>query len=208
MRKVIAGLFMSLDGVVESPASWAFPRYLDAELTQIIRAGLPQADAVLMGRRTYEDFARLWPSQPRTVPMASFLNDSPKYVVSSLLRGPLEWANSILLPGTLAGELVRLKALPGANIQIPGSPTLVRSLLREGLLDKLAVSICPVVVGVGARLFDETIRDVSLRVAESRVLRTGVLNVVYEPQRGKRSDPPIEFARAGAAHLVSRPRGA
>jgi dihydrofolate reductase len=187
MRKIVAGLFMSLDGVVESPASWAFSRYLDAELAQIIGAGLREADAVLMGRQTYEEFAKLWPSQPNTVPMASFLNGSPKYVVSSALREPLEWAKSTLLRGKLADELAQLKAQPGKNIQIPGSPTLVRSLLREGLLDELAVSICPVVVGVGARLFDETIRDVSLRVAEARTLGTGVLNVMYEPQGGTRA---------------------
>jgi dihydrofolate reductase len=198
MRKIVAGLFLSLDGVVESPNHWAFSRYLDAELAQIIGAGIREADAVLMGRRTYEEFARLWPSQPSTVPMASFLNGSPKYVVSSSLREPLEWARSALLRGRLEDELAKLKAQPGKNIQIPGSPTLVRSLLRQGLLDELAVSICPVVVGVGARLFDETIRDVSLRVVESRVLATGVLNVVYEPRGSNGSDRPIVFPSAAA----------
>jgi dihydrofolate reductase len=198
MRKIVAGLFMSLDGVVESPANWAFSRYLDAELAQIIGAGVREADAVLMGRRTYEEFAKLWPAQPSTVPMAAFLNGAPKYVVSSSLRGPLEWAGSTVLQGDLTDELSALKAHPGKNIQVPGSPTLVRALVREGLLDQLAVSICPVVVGAGARLFDETIRDVSLRVVESRVLSTGVLHVVYEPQANRSAERSLSFPQAAS----------
>jgi dihydrofolate reductase len=196
MRKINAGLFMSLDGVVEAPRSWAFSRYLDAELAQIIGAGIREADAVLMGRRTYEEFARLWPTQPRSVPMAAFLNGSTKYVVSSSLRGPLEWTPSMLLQGELTSELSALKAQSGKNIQVPGSPTLVRALVRQGLLDQLAISICPVVVGAGARLFDETVRDLTLTVVESRVLRTGVVHVVYELQATRASKEPLSFPRA------------
>jgi dihydrofolate reductase len=198
MRKIVAGLFMSLDGVTESPAHWAFSRYLDAELAQIIGAGIRQADAVLLGRRTYEEFTKLWPTQPDTVPMARFLNGSPKYVVSSTLRGPLAWANSIVLRGTLADELAALKAQPGGNIQVPGSPSLVRALLNEGLLDELAVSICPVVVGAGGRLFDATSHGMSLRVRESRVLGTGVLHAVYEPQVHGDFERPLAFPSAAA----------
>ena len=183
MRKIVAGLFMSLDGVVESPGTWAFQRYLDAEQGQMISAGIVEADAVLLGRRTYEEFVRLWPGQPDSVPMARFLNGSPKYVVSSSLRTPLEWANSTLLRGDLAQELTALKNLPGKNIQVPGSPALVRALVRDGLLDELALSICPVVVGTGARLFDETTRNLSLRLVQSRTLASGVLAVTYEPKR-------------------------
>ncbi len=132
MRKIVAGLFMSLDGVVESPNTWAFSRYLDAEMSQRIGAGILQADAVLLGRRTYEEFAKLWPTQPNNVPMARFLNGSPKYVVSASLRAPLEWANSTLVQGNLDEALASLREQPGKNIQVPGSPTLVRALLRAG----------------------------------------------------------------------------
>jgi dihydrofolate reductase len=183
MRKIVAGLFVSLDGVVESPANWAFSRFLDAELAQVIESGILEADAVLMGRRTYEEFARIWPNQPSDVPMARFLNGSPKYVVSSSLREPLSWANSTLIRSHLSQELTALKEQRGKIIQVPGSPTLVRTLLREGLLDELGISICPVVVGTGARLFDRTTRDVSLKLIRSRILGTGVLQVTYEPQR-------------------------
>jgi dihydrofolate reductase len=188
MRKIVAGLFMSLDGVVESPGTWAFERYLDAEQGQMIRAGIVEADAVLLGRRTYEEFVRLW------------LNGSPKYVVSSSLRTPLEWANSTLLRGDLAQELTALKNLPGKNIQVPGSPALVRALVRDGLLDELALSICPVVVGTGARLFDETTRDVSLRLVQSRTLASGVLAVTYEPRRSghRAAERDVSFPLAAA----------
>jgi dihydrofolate reductase len=121
---------------------------------------------VLLGRRTYEEFTQLWPKQPDTVPMAKFLNGSPKYVVSSTLRDPLGWANSLVIRGNLA--------------------------------DELAVSICPVVVGAGGRLFDGTIHDLSLRVRESRVLGTGVLHAVYEPQVHRGSERPIAFPQAAA----------
>jgi dihydrofolate reductase len=183
MRKIVAGLFMSLDGVVESPSTWAFSRYLDAEMAQAIGSGILAADAVLLGRRTYQEFAKLWPNQPSSVPMARFLNGSPKYVVSASLRAQLEWANSTLIRGNLPQELTALKKRPGKNIQVPGSPILVRTLLRDGLLDELALSICPIVVGKGARLFDETTHDVGLKLVHSHVLASGVLAVTYTPER-------------------------
>jgi dihydrofolate reductase len=201
MRKIVAGLFMSLDGVVESPSTWAFARYLDAEMAQAIGAGILAADAVLLGRRTYEEFAKLWPNQPSSVPMARFLNGSPKYVVSASLRAQLEWANSTLIRGNLAQELTALKEQPGKNIQVPGSPILVRTLLRDGLLDELALSICPIVVGKGARLFDETAHDVGLKLVHSHVLASGVLAVTYTPERVDNNcvaERPLSFPNAAA----------
>jgi dihydrofolate reductase len=198
MRKIVAGLFVSLDGVVESPGAWAFSRYLDAEMAETISSGILEADAVLLGRRTYEEFAKLWPNQPSSVPMARFLNDSPKYVLSASLRAPLEWANSTLIRGNFVEELTALKEQLGKNIQVPGSPTLVRTLLRAGLLDELALSICPVVLGRGARLFDETTHDVSMTVVRSHVLPSGVLAVTYAPERADNSaaERPLGFPAA------------
>src|SRR5947209_8375729 len=109
MRKLVAGLLMSLDGVVESPNVWGWPRYMNDEMSQAIVAGIAQADAVLLGRRTYLEFARIWPDQGSDVPMADFLNNAPKYVVSTTLRAPLEWENSHLLTGDLAQQLNNLK---------------------------------------------------------------------------------------------------
>jgi dihydrofolate reductase len=180
MRRIVAGLLMSLDGVVESPNEWGFSRYFNDEMQEGIAAGVTQADAVLLGRRTYLEFAELWPNQGSEVPMADFLNNSPKYVVSATLK-TLGWANSRLLTGDLAEELTKLKEQPGKNILIPGSPRLVRSLLRDRLLDELSLNICPVVVGSGMRLFDEITDLLPLRLVNSTTLSTGVLGVTYQP---------------------------
>ncbi len=180
MRKIVAGLLMSLDGVVESPNDWGWGRYFNDEMKQGIAAGIAQADAVLLGRRTYLEFAGLWPQQGSEVLMSDFLNNSPKYVVSSTLQPLLEWANSTLLTGDLATALTRLKQQRGKNILIPGSPTLVRSLLSAGLLDQLNLNVCPVVVGQGMRLFDGIKHHVSLKLTESTTLKTGVLGLTYE----------------------------
>ncbi|HEV2014539.1 MAG TPA: dihydrofolate reductase family protein [Candidatus Dormibacteraeota bacterium] len=180
MRKIVAGLLISLDGVVESPSEWGFSRYFNDEMRDGIAAGIAQADAVLLGRRTYLEFAALWPKQGSDVLMADFLNNSPKYVVSKTLDR-LEWANSSLVTGALAAELGKLKQHSGKNILIPGSPTLVRSLLRDGLLDELSLNICPVVVGSGMRLFDEITDQLHLKLVDSRTLNTGVVGVTYQP---------------------------
>jgi dihydrofolate reductase len=180
IRKIVAGLLMSLDGVVESPNEWGFSRYFNDEMKDGIAAGIAQADAVLLGRRTYLEFAKVWPNQGSDVLMADFLNTSPKYVVSTTLD-TLEWANSSRISGDLAAELGKLKQRPGKNILIPGSPTLVRSLLRDGLLDELSLNICPVVVGSGMRLFDEITHPLRLKLVDSRTLSTGVVGVTYQP---------------------------
>ena len=179
MRKIITGLFMSLDGVVEAPFSWA-SAYFNDEMFNWIGAGLPGADAILLGRRTYLEFAGIWPSQGSSVPMADFLNNTPKYVVSSTLDA-LEWGPAALMRGDLVGEISALKQQPGKNIQVPGSPTLVRWLLRNGLLDELSLGIAPIVVGSGMRLFEETGEHLPLNLAESGALSTGMLTVTYPP---------------------------
>ena len=180
MRKIVAGLLISLDGVAESPNEWGFSQYFNDEMAKGIAAGIAQADAVLLGRRTYLEFVKIWPNQGSDVLMADFLNHSPKYVVSSTLKR-LEWANSRLVTGSLADELTKLKARPGKNILIPGSPTLVRSLLRDGLLDELNLNICPVLVGSGMRLFEGIADQERLKLVDSRTLSNGVLGVTYQP---------------------------
>jgi dihydrofolate reductase len=178
-RKIVAGLFISLDGVVESPGEWGF-QYMNAEMSQGISSGIAQADAVLLGRRTYEEFARMWPSQGSDVPMADFLNHSPKYVVTST-SDTLRWQPAIRVQGDIVAELTMLKRQPGGNIQVPGSPTLVRWLLVNGLLDQLSLSICPIVVGSGMRLFDEVTQPVRLKLVHETSLSTGVIGATYEP---------------------------
>lgn len=180
MRRIVAGLFISLDGVVESPETWHFPYFNTDELWARIEAGLAEADAILLGRRTYQRFAKFWPNQGSEVPMADFLNNTPKYVVSATLD-TLEWSNSIRVTGALGEELTKLKRQPGKNIQMPGSPTLVRSLLRDGLLDELSLVIDPIVVGSGMRLFDGITGQLRLKLVDSMTLSTGALSVTYQP---------------------------
>jgi dihydrofolate reductase len=191
MRKIVAALFMSLDGVVESPEHWGF-QYFSEELTAAVSDEIAQADAVLLGRRTYLEFAEIWPSQGSEVPMSEFLNESHKYVVSTRLDN-FEWEPATLISGNLRDELIKLKEQPGKNIQIPGSPTLVCSLLRDRFLDELTLSICPIVVGAGLRLFEGISNHVPLDVLHSAPFRNGVVNVTYAPASADRlpDQPPV-----------------
>jgi hypothetical protein len=131
MRKLVAGLMMSLDGVVESPENWARP-YFNGEMQELIDAGVAQADAILLGRRTYLEFAELWPNQDSEVPLADFMNETPKYVVSSTLETH-EWGPSSLVRRDLAQEVGRLKRQAGKNIQQPqaGAIAAARSAARS-----------------------------------------------------------------------------
>jgi dihydrofolate reductase len=179
MRSIAAGLFMSLDGVVEAPGQWGF-QFMNDEMSQGIADGISQADAVLLGRRTYLEFAQLWPGQGSDVLMADFLNHSIKYVVSSKLN-LLSWQPAVQIRGDIVEELTRLKQLPGKNIQVPGSPTLVRFLLLNGLLDVLSLNICPVVVGSGMRLFEDMTSMLKLKLVHSSIMSTGVIGATYAP---------------------------
>jgi dihydrofolate reductase len=195
MRKITTGLAISLDGVVESPDRWGW-RYLNDEMNEQIAAGIAQSDAILLGRRTYLQFADLWPKQGNEVPMADFLNHTPKYIVSSTLED-LDWGPATLLTGDPANAITELKAQPGKNIQVPGSPTLVRWLLREGLLDELALMVCPVVVASGMRLFDELAHQITFRLTASKPLSTGALAATYKPADAPGGNQSFPDAAAG-----------
>jgi dihydrofolate reductase len=177
MRKLFAGLAMSLDGVVHEPSAWI---QFDDEMGAIMAAGLARSDAVLLGTRTYSDFAEIWPPYGTSTPMAAFLNQTPKYVVTHTLDS-LDWGPAHRLGGDLATSVTALKAEAGRDIIVPGSPRLVASLLRERLLDELALMIAPVVVGSGLRLFDEKLAGLALTLVGSQALSSGVLSVTYRP---------------------------
>src|ERR687898_3403534 len=163
MRKVTAGLFLSLDGVMESPEKWHFP-YFNDEMGEAIGAAMAAADAMLLGRVTYQEFASYWPGvSSEDQPFADHMNNTPKFVVSTTLDEPLEWQNSTLIKGNVAEEIAKLKQQPGKNIGITGSATLVRSLLRDGLLDELRLLVHPIVVGRGKRLFPDGVDQTPLK---------------------------------------------
>ena len=181
MRKVIASEFVSLDGVIEAPEKWHFPYWSD-EMGQEIEAAMGQADAMLMGRVLYEEWADFWPQQdPEENPAAGFMNGVRKYVVSTTLKEPLGWDNSTLIKENVAEEIARLKRQTGGDISISGSGSLVRSLLRDGLIDELRLMVHPVVVGSGKRLFEEGGDQIALELVDFRTFSTGVLYLTYRP---------------------------
>jgi dihydrofolate reductase len=186
MRKVVASEIVSLDGVVEAPDKWHFP-YLNDEMGEAIGAAMAAADAMLLGRVTYEEFAAFWPSQEGSEDdqeIADYMNNTPKFVVSTTLEEPLEWTNSTLIRGNVAEEITELKQQPGKDISITGSPTLVRSLLKDDLLDELRLMVHPIVVGSGKRLFEDGSDQKALKLVSSKTFSTGVLYLTYQVAQG------------------------
>ena len=180
MRKIVAGLFISLDNVYERPEQWHFP-YFNDEMGEAVGAQMAASDAMLLGRVTYEEFAGYWPHHTEDDPeLAGFMNNTPKYVVSTTLD-KAEWQNSTSIKGNVAEELTKLKQQPGKDISITGSGTLVRTLLRDGLLDELRLLVHPIVVGGGKRLFEGDIGQKPLKLVESKTFSTGVLYLTYQP---------------------------
>ena len=183
MSKVTAGLFVSLDGVVDSPERWQLP-YFNDEMGEAVGAAMAATDTMLLGRVTYQEFASYWPGvSAQDQPFADHMNNTPKYVVSGTLEGPLEWNNSTLIRGNVAEEIARLKQQTGKNIGITGSATLVQSLLQDDLLDELGLMIHPVVVGTGKRVFGEGGGLKALKLVGSKTFSTGVVALTYQPDR-------------------------
>ena len=181
MRKIVTGLFMSLDGIVEANDEWQFA-YFDEELLEGITTGWARAGATLMGRRSYEGYDALRVEHPDS-PMVAFLDEIPKYVVSTTLED-VSWRNTTLLGGDLHEQVAQLKRQPGKDILVLGSPTLVRWLLCNGQLDELNLSVLPIIVGSGVRLFqdiDMPAGHVGLELEGAKTLASGVLEVRYAP---------------------------
>lgn len=180
MRKIAAGLFISLDGVVESPEKWTGP-YFNDQVGQAVAAMMAANDAMLLGRTTYEGFAAAFGGQSGG--MADQMNNTPKFVVSTTLTSA-DWQNSTLISGTGPGveaQIRQLKEQPGRNIGMSGSSTLVGWLLRHGLLDQLDLLVFPIVIGSGKRLFSEPAGQIPLTLAGSESFGTGVVHLTYEP---------------------------
>jgi dihydrofolate reductase len=191
MRKINAALFITLDGVVEAPGGedtipeerrgWSMP-YTSDEVGQVIGASMASSDAMLLGRRTYEGFAAYWPNVPEDDPFGHFMNNQTKYVVSKTLD-KAEWKHSHLIKGDVAAELNKLKQQPGKDINIVGSGTLTRSLIEADLVDELQLMLCPVVLGVGQRLFDDTHFTRSMKVLEVKSFDSGMIYLRLQPEK-------------------------
>jgi dihydrofolate reductase len=183
MRKITAGLFIALDGVVEAPDQWHFP-YFNDEMGAAVDATLGAADTVLFGRKTYDSFAGAWPEREEAgeedAGLAKKLGDVRKIVVSNE-KIEFTWRNSEQLEGDLIEAVTALKNEPGGNIGMSGSVSVVRQLLDAGLVDELHLLVHPIAVRKGMRLFDEGETPIPLRLISSETFETGVQNLVYGP---------------------------
>jgi dihydrofolate reductase len=179
MRKVTAGLFSSIDGVVQAPNEWQ-PGF-DDEMGAVLNRMLDEQDAVLLGRVTFQEWAGYWPTSTDE-PFATWINSTPKYVVSTTLTSVDEWANSTLVAGSLGEFVDALKRQPGGTIGTAGSPTLVRSLIELGLLDELTLMISPVVAGGGrTRLFPEHAAPRTFALVDATPTSSGCIIATYRP---------------------------
>jgi dihydrofolate reductase len=197
VRKIIAGLFISLDGVVEAPDQWHFP-YFNEEMGAAVNATLGAADTILFGRKTYDSFAGAWPGREEAgeedANFAKKLGDVRK-IVASNQKLDFTWRNSEQLEGDLVEAVTALKNEPGGNITLSGSVSVVRQLLAAGILDELHLLVHPIAIRRGMRLFDEGETPVPLRLLSSETFETGVLNLVYAPAESP-GDAGYEEARA------------
>lgn len=179
MRKVVGYLLMTLDGVVEEPGEWLehFDEDMREDMVEVINA----QDAVLLGRVMYQEWATYWPTATDEPLFADFINNVPKYVVSTTLSSVDKWQPAILIKGDVSQEIAQLKQQPGKNIGAHGSVALVRSLLEQGLLDELVLLVSPVLRGGGRRLLNEGNSLKRLKLVSSKPTRTGVLILTYQP---------------------------
>jgi dihydrofolate reductase len=184
--RIVVTEFVSLDGVIEDPGGaesyrhggWSFEIARGDEGDKFKLDETRSSQALLLGRVTYEGFAKAWPS--REGEFADKLNSMPKYVVSSTLETP-EWNNSTVLKGDVAEEVAALKQRLDGEIVVHGSARLVQALLEHDLVDELRLMVFPVVLGGGKRIFGESSDKKRLRLVDSKTVGDGVLVLVYQP---------------------------
>lgn len=194
MSKLVVFESITLDGVMQAPGrpdddrrggfehgGWAAP-YADPALGRMATEGAAAGTVLLFGRRTYEDFYRVWPSAPQPNPVTAVLNNARKYVVSRTLEEPLPWQNSALLRGDLPEVLPELKAKLDSDLLVLGSGELVQTLIQHDLVDRYVLLIHPLVLGSGRRLFREGGPVVRLRLLDTQTTSTGVVIATYEPE--------------------------
>ncbi|SFE34656.1 Dihydrofolate reductase [Actinopolyspora alba] len=184
MRRIVSSLFISLDGVVESPDQWQHD--FDEEMGASLAATLETTDTVLLGRVTWTEWAGYWPSYDKggeDSEFARWINESPKYVASTTLDSVEEWPNSFLIETDLTSAVEELKAGTGKGITVAGSPGLVTSLLYRDLLDELRLLIHPVIAGNGrGKLFADDSPLKNLELVNSESTSSGTIIATYRPR--------------------------
>jgi dihydrofolate reductase len=194
MSKVVAIESVTLDGVMQAPGrpdedvrgdftdgGWALP-YADAVAGDFMAARMPGSRALVLGRRTYEDFAGYWPKQTDN-PYTDVLDNSTKYVASRTLSEPLHWRNSVLLEGDARDAVAALREEPGGDLVVLGSGELTSSLTSAGLVDEFVLLIHPLILGRGRRLFSDQGERAALRLVNSVQTDTGVVICTYATKK-------------------------
>jgi dihydrofolate reductase len=185
MRKVFVTEFVTLDGVMEDPGGaevfehggWSFQFWND-ESAKYKFNELFAAGAMLLGRVTYEGFAKAWPTMTDESGFADRMNSLPKYVVSTTLENPT-WNNSTVIRENVAEEVAKLKSEDGGDIMVAGSRRLAGSLFAEGLVDEVRLLVSPIVLGTGKRLFDDIPEKQVLQLGDATTFETGALALTY-----------------------------
>ena len=193
MGRLVVNENVTLDGVMQSPADpdedrrdgferggWA-PPYFDQVMGDAAAEGMAKDGAMLFGRRTFEQFASFWPTQPDDNPYAAVLNNRQKYVASRTLEEPPAWRNSTLLRGDAMEAVAELKEQRDDDLVVLGSGELVRSLMRANLVDEYMLLIHPLVLGTGRRLFTHDGPAATLELVDSKTTTTGVVIATYHP---------------------------
>ena len=184
---------VTLDGVMQAPGrpdedrrggfehgGWAAP-YADPVMGSVAGEGMARSEALLFGRRTYEQFTSYWSTQTEDNPFAAVLNERQKYVASTRLEEPLPWKNSTLLKGDAIEAVVKLKQQPGKDLVVLGSGELVQALMQHDLVDEYVLLIHPLVLGSGRRLFTDGGASTALRLVDTKTTTTGVVIATYQP---------------------------
>ena len=179
MRKIIVSTFVTLDGVMEAPETWSFD-FQSEDTLQTALDLLFASDALLLGRTTYEGFAKAWPGREDPMGFADKMNTMPKHVVSTTLTNPT-WAGTEVISENVPAAVRALKQQDGGHLLMYGSATLMRSLMEHDLIDEYRFLINPVVVGTGARLFPEGTPRKALKPAGTTPLTGGMTVLRYEP---------------------------
>ena len=196
MANVVVINNVTLDGVMQAPAGpdedrrggfehggWAVP-YQDAVMSGVMAEGMVNDGSLLFGRRTYEQFFSVWPKRTDGNPFTEVLNRRQKYVASTTLSDPLPWRNSTLRGGDVPASVAELKSRLDTDLAILGSGELIQSLMRHGLIDTFLLTIYPLVLGDGRRLFPDGGAPTSLELVDVKPTTTGVLIATYKPTKG------------------------
>jgi len=179
-RTVVASTYVSLDGVIQLDGDWHF-KYFDADAGAFATEVAFAADAMVMGRDTYDLFAAAWPNVKDE--FGDHMNNMPKYVATSR-PGALEWNNSTAIEGSVADTVRRLKSEPGKNIILYGHGPVARELMDNGLIDEHHIWVHPVIVGEGTRLFVDGFKPAAFELTGTRTTASGVAILSYQSAQG------------------------